>query len=78
MTTLPNKKVSVVVPNYNYARYIKRRLESVVRQTYPIYELIVLDDASSDESVKLIRQKIAEVKRRYPKLRVRIVENEKN
>jgi len=48
------KKVSVVVPNYNYARYIKKRISSILEQTYPIYELIILDDASTDESVREI------------------------
>ncbi|MDP9114374.1 MAG: glycoside hydrolase family 99-like domain-containing protein [Acidobacteriota bacterium] len=44
-------KVSVIVPNYNYERYLKSRLESILDQTYPIYELIVLDDASRDNSL---------------------------
>jgi glycosyltransferase involved in cell wall biosynthesis len=48
-------KVSVVVPNYNYARYLPERLSSILEQTYPIYELIVLDDASPDDSLAVIR-----------------------
>jgi glycosyltransferase involved in cell wall biosynthesis len=47
-------RISVIVPNYNYARLIKRRLDSIRMQTYPIYELIILDDASTDESVSRI------------------------
>lgn len=47
-------KVSVVIPNFNYARYLPERIESVCSQTYPIYELIVLDDRSTDESVRVI------------------------
>ena len=54
MTISPSKKVSVVVPNYNYARYLKKRIDSILRQTYPIYELIILDDASTDGSVEEI------------------------
>nr|AFU10507.1 glycosyltransferase [Burkholderia thailandensis] len=53
------KRVSVVVPNYNYERYIGERLSSVFEQTYPIYELIVLDDNSSDGSVSAIREQLA-------------------
>jgi glycosyltransferase involved in cell wall biosynthesis/SAM-dependent methyltransferase len=53
------KRISVVVPNYNYERYIKERLESILKQTYPIYELIVLDDNSSDGSVRAIRESLA-------------------
>ena len=49
------KKVSVVVPNYNYANYLKKRLDSIINQTYPIYELIILDDLSTDDSVKKIK-----------------------
>ncbi len=44
-------KVSVVVPNYNYARHLPARLKSIVRQTYPPHEIIFLDDCSSDDSV---------------------------
>ncbi|MFV0301311.1 MAG: glycoside hydrolase family 99-like domain-containing protein [Paracoccus sp. (in: a-proteobacteria)] len=47
-------KVSVIVPNYNYARYIEDRLASVVAQDYPIYEIIVLDDCSTDDSLARI------------------------
>jgi glycosyltransferase involved in cell wall biosynthesis len=46
------KKVSVIVPNYNYERYLKGRLDSILGQTYPAYEIIFLDDASTDESIK--------------------------
>ena len=78
MTTLKNKKVSVVIPNYNYGRYISKRIESVVRQTYPVYELIVLDDCSTDDSVEMIEKKLAEVREKYPELKVSFVKNEVN
>ncbi|MER9001596.1 glycoside hydrolase family 99-like domain-containing protein [Mesorhizobium australicum] len=48
------QRVSVVVPNYNYAAHLPQRLRSIANQTYPIYELIVLDDASTDRSVETI------------------------
>ncbi len=47
-------RISVVIPNYNYARFIEARLDSIRAQTIPIYEWIVLDDASTDESLKKI------------------------
>ncbi|MET3120198.1 glycosyltransferase involved in cell wall biosynthesis/2-polyprenyl-3-methyl-5-hydroxy-6-metoxy-1,4-benzoquinol methylase [Undibacterium sp. GrIS 1.8] len=47
-------RVSVVVPNFNYAQYLKMRLDSIVNQQFPIYELIVLDDASTDRSEQVI------------------------
>ena len=40
-------EVSVVVPNYNYARYLPGRLASIVAQAHPVAEVVVLDDASS-------------------------------
>ena len=48
------KKVSVVVPNYNYEEYMSSRLNSVFDQTYPIFETLVLDDCSKDDSIKVI------------------------
>ena len=52
----PIKRISVVVPNYNYERHIEERLLSIIQQSYPIYELIVLDDASKDDSVSVIQE----------------------
>ena len=78
MTTLSSKKVSVIVPNYNYVRYIEKRIDSIVKQTYPIYELIILDDASTDGSAEVIEKKLAEVKAKYPELKVQFVRNEEN
>lgn len=45
------RKVSVVVPNYNYGSLLACRLESIFDQTYPVFEVIVLDDASTDDSL---------------------------
>ena len=78
MTTSQNKKVSVIIPNYNYGKYIARRINSVVKQTYPVYELIVLDDCSSDNSVEVIEKKLAEVREKYPGLKISFVKNEAN
>ncbi|WP_143749602.1 glycoside hydrolase family 99-like domain-containing protein [Mesorhizobium sp. WSM3879] len=55
----PLPKVSVVVPNYNYARYLEARLGSIMTQTVRPYELIVLDDASTDGSVEVIERVLA-------------------
>ena len=43
--------ISVVVPSYDYARYLPGRLASIFAQTAPVHEVIVLDDASTDDSV---------------------------
>lgn len=49
-------KVSVIVPNYNYARFLPQRLGSIERQTYKDFEVILLDDASTDGSVQVLEQ----------------------
>lgn len=72
------KKVSVVIPNYNYEQYIEKRIDSVLKQNYPIYELIILDDASKDKSVYLIQNKIEKIQKEYPSLKVRFLPNKKN
>lgn len=51
--------VSAVVPNYNYEAYIGERLRSVFDQSYPLREVIVLDDASPDNSVAEIERTAA-------------------
>ncbi len=68
------KKVSVIIPNYNYENFIVERIDSILNQSYPIYELIILDDKSTDNSVNVIKEKINSIKN----IKVRFVENEKN
>ena len=46
--------ISIIVPMYNTAKYIKQCLESVAAQTFQDYELIVIDDCSTDESVAIV------------------------
>lgn len=56
-------KISVVVPNYNYSNYLYQRVYSILNQNYKIHELIILDDASKDNSlfyIEQIEQKISE------------------
>lgn len=55
MTTTP-PRVSVIVPNYNYARYLTERIESILTQTYQDFELILLEDCSSDESRSILER----------------------
>jgi glycosyltransferase involved in cell wall biosynthesis len=64
--------VSVVVPNYNYARFLPQRMESILNQTYQNLEVIILDDCSTDNSKEVI-----EKYRSHPKV-THIVYNRQN
>ena len=49
-------KVSVIVPNYNHAAYLEQRLQSILDQTYQDFEIIYLDDVSTDNSNEVFAQ----------------------
>ncbi|MHA1757630.1 MAG: glycosyltransferase [Promethearchaeota archaeon] len=49
-----NITFSILMASYNSSEYIKEAIESVISQTYPYWELIIIDDASSDDSIKII------------------------
>jgi glycosyltransferase involved in cell wall biosynthesis len=46
--------VSVIVPNFNHERYLRQRIHSILAQTYEDFELILLDDCSTDQSRDLL------------------------
>lgn len=46
--------ISVIVPNFNHSKYLVKRLDSIIRQTFQEFELIILDDFSSDNSKEII------------------------
>ena len=48
--------VSVIVPNYNHAPYLRQRLETIYNQTYKNFEVILLDDASTDSSREILSE----------------------
>jgi glycosyltransferase involved in cell wall biosynthesis len=49
-------EISVIVPSYNHARFLTQRLDSILQQTFIDFELIILDDASTDESKAIIEK----------------------
>ena len=67
------EKISVVVPNYNYARYLDGRMRSIFDQTYPVFETIVLDDCSTDDSLARLDDIARTTGRRF-----RVVTNDEN
>jgi glycosyltransferase involved in cell wall biosynthesis len=62
-----NPKISVLMPSYNHERFIEVAIRSVLAQTYTDYELIIVDDGSSDNSC----EKIAGIS--DPRIKVKIL-----
>jgi glycosyltransferase involved in cell wall biosynthesis len=54
LKTVP--KISVIIPNYNHALFLKKRIETVFNQTFQDFEIIILDDCSSDDSKEIIEE----------------------
>lgn len=46
--------VSVIVPNYNHKKYLQQRISSIIEQTFTDYEIILLDDCSTDDSQEIL------------------------
>ncbi len=64
--------VSVIIPNYNHADYLRKRVETVMAQTYTNFEVLLLDDASTDGSLHVIEALLKE----YPT--IQFYANKKN
>ncbi len=63
-------RVTVVIPVYNRPQYVREAIESILRQTYSDFELLVIDDGSSDGTGEVVRS--------YANDRVRLVRHERN
>ncbi|MFE7063735.1 glycosyltransferase family 2 protein [Sutcliffiella sp. NPDC057660] len=50
------KLISIIMPAYNCERYIEEAIKSVIEQTYQFWELIVIDDGSRDNTVRIIKE----------------------
>lgn len=51
---MPNPKVSVLIPAYNYAKYLPEAIESVLSQTFTDFELIIIDNCSTDNTKDVV------------------------
>lgn len=60
---MPSPKVSIIIPNYNHAQFLEQRLETVFNQSYKNFEVIILDDCSTDNSVEILKRY-----KEYPKV----------
>ena len=63
-------RVTVLMPTYNVAPYVREAIDSVMQQTYTDFELLVIDDCSTDDTVSVVRS--------IDDPRIHIVQNEKN
>ena len=68
-------KLSFIVTSYNYADYVKDCIESILAQTYPNIEIIVVDDHSNDGSVRIIRDII---EKNTSNIKIKLITHEAN
>lgn len=63
-------KISVITASYNYDKYIAETIESVLNQTYTDWEMLIIDDGSTDNSVEVIKS--------YNDPRIKLIQNPEN
>lgn len=71
-------KVSVIVPCYNYACFVDQAIESILSQDYPNFELIVVDDGSTDGSVSVIEDTFSRCRENSPASKMVLVTHQNN
>lgn len=69
---MPNPEISVIMPVYNAAKYLNEAIESILNQTFKDFELIILNDCSTDASFEIIKQN------QLKDSRIIVVDKEKN
>ena len=57
---MENKKISVIIPVYNVEKYIRQCLESVINQTYKNLEIIIVNDGTKDNSIKIVEEYLSD------------------
>lgn len=66
-----NDLVSIIMPSYNTAKYIDETIDSVLKQTYKNWELIIVDDCSPDNTDEIVKPYLTDE-------RIKYIKNEKN
>jgi glycosyltransferase involved in cell wall biosynthesis len=51
---MKTSKAPIIIPNYNYSQFLEERIESVLNQTYQDFEIILLDDSFTDNSLEIL------------------------
>ena len=67
-------ELSVILPVYNCENYISKSIESILCQTYQNFELIIVNDNSSDKSLKIIKNYI----KKNQNFHIKLFNNKKN
>src|SRR2546423_6687976 len=70
MVVAMRPRVSVLMPVYDVAKYLREAIDSILGQTFTDFEFIIIDDASTDRSAEIINS--------YNDPRIRFIQNEKN
>lgn len=73
-----NPSVSAILPNYNYEHFFVSRLQEILSQTYQVSEIIILDDASTDNSISIIKKELEKQGKKYPKIKFIFLPNATN
>ena len=68
--SLNNPKFSIVCPSYNHEKYVSAFINSVLKQTYQDFELIIVDDCSTDKNIKCIKS--------FDDSRIKLIQHEYN
>lgn len=76
MNTKDFPLVSVLIPAYNHENYIQKTIESIINQTYPNIELIILDDGSKDKTWEKITELKPKCENRFVKIHFETKQNE--
>lgn len=70
-------QITAIIPNYNYAEFLPERVKTIADQTFPIHELLILDDCSKDNSAEVAEILIQKYKNHFPG-GIRFIPNERN